>query len=173
MAEKALQLDPECLPTHSILGFLLLNYDFNFSQARKEFEKVLLLNPGDSTARIFLARTYALYGDLARAKEEGKIATEYDPLSRLAATWKAVIHWLSGQEKEAFIAIDEAIRLNPSPLGPFFKIVFLINAQRFDDAEKELIAIGQAMLKEPLLKAQWAYIQAKRGQQGGCEQNFS
>ncbi|MDG6934182.1 MAG: adenylate/guanylate cyclase domain-containing protein [Nitrososphaerota archaeon] len=163
MIEKALELDPDSSEAHAVFGFLLWNHDWKFSDAKKEFEKAIQLNPSDSSARLFYARTLAFEGDLGKARQQIGLAEEYDPLNRIVLAWKAVMLWLSGVKDEAFKTIDYSIQLDPSPIGHFFKLVFLINEERIDEAEREFDTLGKEWLKEPLLKSVWGYIRARKG----------
>jgi TolB-like protein/Tfp pilus assembly protein PilF len=163
MVEKALELDPDSSKAHAALGLLLWHHDWKFSDAKKEFEKAIQLNPSDSFARTRYAIALAFEGDLKNAKQQIGIAEEYDPLSRGVATWKAVILWICGEKDEAFMGIEYAIQLDPSPLSHFFKVLFLVNEERLEEAEREFYALDKEWLKEPLLKSYWAYIRARKG----------
>jgi adenylate cyclase len=163
MIEKAIELDPDSSEAHAALGSLLLWDDWKFSDAKREFEKAIQLNPSDTRARYVYAQLLALERDLKNAIKQIEIAEDYDPLNPLVVTAKAIILWLSGQKDEAYKSIDYAIQLDPSPISHFMKLVFLLNEERLDDAEREFNMLGQEWLKEPSLKCLWAYIRAKKG----------
>lgn len=78
---KALELDPSLAEPHLGLAAATLLYDWNWPEARKEFEVVLQLNPGWAENH----REYAIYwrtiGQLDEAIAEARRAQDLDPLS--------------------------------------------------------------------------------------------
>ncbi|MEM0118164.1 MAG: adenylate/guanylate cyclase domain-containing protein [Conexivisphaerales archaeon] len=163
IAEKALALDPNNSGAHSVLGILLFQHDFEFLEARKEYQNALRYNQSDSSPRIGYSKILALYHDLEGALEQLRIAEAHDPLNPGVLTWKGVILWIMGSKDTAMKTLDAAIQLDPSPLRSFFKLTFLLNDGRIDDTLAEISKMSSSIAKEPLLKLIWGYIQGKKG----------
>ncbi len=163
MAEKALELDPTTSDAHRVLGILLFHGDFEFLKAKEKFEDSLQYNPSNSSARVYYAHTLALYHDLEGALKQIEIAEAHDPLSPFVLTWKGIILWLLGDKEKSMKILDGVIQLNQSPLWHFYKVNFLINEGRIDDALADISTISSSIDNEPLLKTKWGYIQAKKG----------
>ncbi|MEM3638368.1 MAG: hypothetical protein QXX17_03170 [Conexivisphaerales archaeon] len=163
MAEKALQLDPTTPSAHAVLGLLLCNDDFEFLRAKEELQNALRYNQSDSRARTLYAKILALYHDLDGVLEQLEIAEAHDPLNPGVLTWKSVILWIMGKREMAMKAFDAAVELDPSPLGSFNKLIYLLNDGRIDDALVKISKLSSRVVNEPLLKMLWGYIQAKRG----------
>jgi TolB-like protein/Flp pilus assembly protein TadD len=81
-AKKALQLDDTLAEAHTTLGMAIWFYDFDFSQANREFQRAIELNPNYATGHQQYGNvTLAALGRFDDAIAEGKRAVELDPLS--------------------------------------------------------------------------------------------
>ena len=80
--EKALSLDSTLSEAYTTMGFIQQNFDYNWSEARKNLEKAIDLNPNNSAAHLY----YGLVlmhstPDKETALREMKKAVELEPLS--------------------------------------------------------------------------------------------
>jgi TolB-like protein/Tfp pilus assembly protein PilF len=82
-ARKALGLDSTLAEAHVPLGYSQLVYEWNFPEARKEFERAIQLRPGYATAHQFYAYYLTAMGKSDEAIVERKKAVELDPISPL------------------------------------------------------------------------------------------
>ena len=81
-ARKALELDTTLAEAHASLGQALLAYDFNFTEAGREFERAIELNPNYATAHQWYAESVLTpLGRFAEAIAEINHARDLDPLS--------------------------------------------------------------------------------------------
>ena len=81
-AKKALEFDDTLAEAHTTLALAIWCYDFDFSQANKEFQRAIELNPNYATAHHrFGNNTLPAFGQFDEAIAEGKRAVELDPLS--------------------------------------------------------------------------------------------
>ncbi len=80
-ATKALELDEKLAEAHASLARNKIAYDWDWSGARKEFERALELNPNYATAHYWYSYYYFAMGRLDDAARENKRAVELDPLS--------------------------------------------------------------------------------------------
>src|SRR6185436_15099680 len=81
MALKALSLDPDLAEAHSSLGMVLQDYEYNFEEAEREFQRAIELSPNSPMPR----QSYGiLLTELERhdqAEAQFRKALEVDPLS--------------------------------------------------------------------------------------------
>ncbi|MFZ1139160.1 MAG: tetratricopeptide repeat protein [Candidatus Sulfotelmatobacter sp.] len=82
-ARKALELDGTLAEAYVPLGYSQLVYEWNFPEARKDFERALQLRPGYATAHQFYGYYLTAMGKSAEAIAERKKAVELDPISPL------------------------------------------------------------------------------------------
>src|SRR6266480_708335 len=87
-AIKALALDDTLAEAHATLAHILMNYDWNWSAAEKEFKRSIELNPDYATAHQWYAIHYlTATGRLEQAVEEMKKALELEPASLVMNTF--------------------------------------------------------------------------------------
>jgi TolB-like protein/Tfp pilus assembly protein PilF len=102
-AKKALELDDTLAEAHTSLAAVFNDYDFDFEQSLKEFERAIQLNPNYATAHHWLSDgPLSALGQFDRAVAEGRRAVELDPLS-------LVINATLGQDYFTARRYDEAI----------------------------------------------------------------
>jgi TolB-like protein/Tfp pilus assembly protein PilF len=80
-AERAVALDADSGETHLALGIVKLQYDWDWSTAKQEFDRALQLNPGSGFALHWLAHWYETQGRLGEALTGMQAALALDPLS--------------------------------------------------------------------------------------------
>src|ERR1043165_8732310 len=81
-ATKALQLDDTLAEAHTTLALAIWLYDFDASQANKEFQRAIELNPNYATGhQQYGNNTLSALGRFDDALEIGRRAVELDPLS--------------------------------------------------------------------------------------------
>lgn len=88
-AEKALSLDPMLSEAHSALGFVMLDFEFDFAAAERSFLRAIELNPNNSNARRSYGQLLAQLGRHEEAEYQFRKALESDPLS-------AIGNWIYG-----------------------------------------------------------------------------
>jgi len=81
LAKKAIEIDESSAEAHTILGLLILHYDWDLSAAEKEFQLALNINPNHANSH----HQYSMYlmatRQFVEAIAEAKIALDLDPLS--------------------------------------------------------------------------------------------
>ncbi|NIM51751.1 MAG: protein kinase, partial [Gemmatimonadales bacterium] len=115
---KALELDDGLGEAHGILGFLSFAYEFNWTDAEREFKRALELNPGS-------ADTHDLYGLMLSALEQfddaiaaQRRAQELDPLTPYHSSDLASTLLRAGRYDEASQEAKRVLELEPHfPLG--------------------------------------------------------
>jgi TolB-like protein/Flp pilus assembly protein TadD len=80
-AERAVALDADSGEAHLALGIVKLQYDWDWSTAKQEFDRALQLSPGSAFALHWLAHWYETQGRLGDALAGMQAALTLDPLS--------------------------------------------------------------------------------------------
>ena len=121
-ARRALQIDPDLAEAHAAYAKLVAEYDWNWSEAEREYKRSIELNPN-------VALTHYQYGvacltPLGRfdeATNELKRALELEPLSVPAMANLAGVHVFARKNDLAVAQGREALRLEPNhPTARFF-----------------------------------------------------
>jgi tetratricopeptide (TPR) repeat protein len=113
-ARKALELDSTLAEAHVSLGYSQLVYEWNFSEARKEFEKALQLRPGYATAHQFYGYYLTTIGQLDEAIAERKKAVELDPINPLMNSALAEAYYHARRFDITIEVSHKALELDPS-----------------------------------------------------------
>jgi len=97
-ARKAIELDDSLAEAHTSLANALFNYDWNLSEATREFQRAIELNPNYATAHHWYSDGPLLVmGRFDDAIAEMKRALELDPLSLIINAEIGVSYTFAGQ----------------------------------------------------------------------------
>ncbi len=110
--EKALELDPNLASAHSRLGWIKLNYDWDWEGADRSYKKALKLDPGDAA---IISEASVLSRTLGRLDEGLSLirrSTELNPVSISAYKELGVITYYSGLYDESINAYKKVLELN-------------------------------------------------------------
>src|SRR6266480_6885686 len=100
-AMKALTLDDTLAEAHTTLAHILINYDWNWSAAEKEFKRSIELKPDYATAHQWYAIHYlTAMGRLEEAVQEMKKALELEPASLVMNTFIGATLYYAGRYDE-------------------------------------------------------------------------
>src|SRR5262249_40834449 len=80
-AKRAVEIDDTLAEAHTSLAYVLFNYDWNFAESNREFQRAIELNPNYPTAHEWYGETLRDMGRFDEAIAELKRAQELDPLS--------------------------------------------------------------------------------------------
>jgi TolB-like protein/Tfp pilus assembly protein PilF/predicted Ser/Thr protein kinase len=80
-AIKALELDDTLGEAHTSLAYSLVNYDWDWRSAEREYQRAIQLNPNYATAHQWYAECLSMLGRHSEAIAEINKAHELDPLS--------------------------------------------------------------------------------------------
>ncbi len=112
-ALKALELNNRLAEAHNSLAYILLDYEWNFEEAKQEFEQAIQLNPGYANAFHWYARYFVYNGNLDKAILIAKRAMELDPLSLSFNYFLAVLYYWSHQHDRAITLVKRGIDMHP------------------------------------------------------------
>src|SRR5213592_1059904 len=114
-AMKALTLDDTLAEAHTTLAHILINYDWNWSAAEKEFKRSIELKPDYATAHQWYAIHYlTAMGRLEEAVQEMKKALELEPASLVMNTFMGVTLYYAGRYDEAIDQCRRTIEMDPN-----------------------------------------------------------
>ena len=114
-AIKALELDDTLAEAHASLAHVLMNYDWNWSAAEKEFKRSIELNPDYATAHEWYAIHYlTATGWLEEAVQEMKRALELEPASLVMNTFMGAALYYAGRYDEAIDQCRRTVQMDPN-----------------------------------------------------------
>ncbi len=123
-ADRAIAIDPELPEALTALACIRSIFDWDWDLSERKFESVIRLNPRSAQARQWFAMNcLAPRGQLARAAEELKIATELEPGSLAISTSLGALDFFEGKHDSAIsrfitvLGMDEGFYLARYFLG--------------------------------------------------------
>jgi len=127
-ATKALQLDDTLAEARTSLALAIWLYDFNSSQAIREFQRAIELNPNYAIAhQQYANNTLSALGRFDDAIVEGKRAVELDPLSLVINTDLGSDYYYARRYDEAIAQLHKTLEMDPG-----FYIAHLVLGQVLD-----------------------------------------
>jgi non-specific serine/threonine protein kinase len=121
-ARKAIDLDPNCTPAHSALGWILSQLDGNQRDAIKHFKLALAHNPNDNYTLLGLAMTYVLYvGKPEKALPIIEKLRAIDPFNPWTTWFLGAAALYQGQYERAVEGFSLVLKLDEdNPAAQFF-----------------------------------------------------
>ena len=112
---KALALDDTLAEAHASLAHILMNYDWNWSAAEKEFKRSIELTPDYATGHQWYAIHYlTATGRFEEAVQEMKKALELEPASLVMNTFMGATLYYAGRYDEAIDQCRRTIEMDPN-----------------------------------------------------------
>ncbi len=112
-ALRALQLDDRLAEAHASLALIKENYDYDFTESEKEFQRAIQLDPQYATAHQWYAEFLSWQGRFPEAFAESERARQLDPLSLIIAADHASILYDSHQYENALKQNLSILELDP------------------------------------------------------------
>jgi TolB-like protein/Flp pilus assembly protein TadD len=127
-AKKALELDDTLAEARTSLALAIWLYDFDSSQAIREFQRAIELNPNYAIAhQQYGNNTLSALGRFDDAIVEGKRAVELDPLSLVINTDLGSDYYYARRSDEAIAQLHKTLEMDPG-----FYIAHLVLGQALD-----------------------------------------
>jgi eukaryotic-like serine/threonine-protein kinase len=112
--DNALKIDESLAEAHTMNAMLLLQYDWNWLAAEREFRRAIELDPNYALGRSFLAWHLAAMGRFEESIAEDRRALDLDPLSSAVNADLGWDLYLSRRYNEAIEQLEKAIDLEPN-----------------------------------------------------------
>ena len=157
---RALEMDEKLGEAQASLGFILMNYYWDWIEAEKRFKRAIELNPNYAMAHNWYSQELSFLGRFQEANREAKRAQEIDPLSLWTNSNIGFVSYLGRQYDEAIGASLKTLELDPD-FAVGHMIIGLSYAQKkmYDEAIYEL----QKGKSNPDSRALLAYVYAVAG----------
>lgn len=110
----ALEQDEELAEAHASLGHLKTLHEWDWAGAEREFRLAIKLNPNYATAHHWYASSLRSRGLVERAREELKLAQQFDPLSAMIDTAIGATAYYARQYDEAISHLRGTLELHPN-----------------------------------------------------------
>jgi TolB-like protein len=163
-AKKALELDDTLAEARTSLALAIWYYDFDFSQANREFQRAIELNPNYAIAhQQYGNNTLSALGRFDDAIAEGKRAIELDPLSLVINADLGADYYFARRYDEAIAQLRKTLEMDP---GYYYAYVTLGEALEMNGAPESAIAEYQkarALNDDPFVLGVLAHIYAASG----------
>lgn len=136
-AARALELDETLAEAHASLGFVMLNYDWNWAGAEVAFRRAIELNPTYAPAHHWYGTYLLRAGRTSEAILAAKEAQQLDPLSPVITTWLAEALNIFGNSEAAIELHRQTLIMSPESFCAYFHLALIYAAcQRFDEARE-------------------------------------
>jgi len=154
-ATRALELDNELADAHAALGAEKADFEFDWQEADKEFERAIALNPNSALAHFFFSSSYLNpMGDSEQALAEMKKALEVDPRSPIYTAYVGLDYFYARQYDKALEQYKKAVELYPDFHITHYWLAWLYSQRgQYPEAIAE---ITTARLLEGGDRAKWA-----------------
>lgn len=113
-ALKAQELDETLAEAHTSLGFVKMQYHWDWAAAQREFKRAIELNPNYVTAHHWYGIYFMALGCADHAAAELRRAEEIDPLSPIVITDLGELYFQHGQTDKAIAQATTALEIDPN-----------------------------------------------------------
>ncbi|MDP9177418.1 MAG: protein kinase [Gemmatimonadota bacterium] len=172
-AQRALELDPSLADAHASLGFVKLNWEWDWEGARHEFQRAIELNPSHETAHRWFSAFLAGIGRDDEAVPIALRATELDPISVLPRMNLGIVHWLAWRFEDAEVEFRRVLEKDPGFVRGY---AFLAASLSFMDRHDEAISAASTGVEKsnrhPMLLFALGICTARAGQLGEARAIF-
>jgi len=162
-AIKALSLDNTVAEAHASLAHILMNYDWDWATAEKEFKRSIELKPDYGTAHQWYAIHYLTATNrLEEAVQEMKRALELEPASLVMNTFMGATLYHAGRYDEAIDQCRRTVEMDPNFAVAHWHLGLAYEQKQvFDKAIEEFRKAITLSQGSPLMKAALGHAYAK------------
>jgi serine/threonine-protein kinase len=137
-AEKALELDGTLAEAHASMGWISVNWDWEWATAEREYKRALELNPSYATAHQWYSEYLTYMGRHDESIAEGKKALELDPLSLIINNDLGQVYYFARRYDEAIVQLRKTVEMDPDfVIAHFFLALAYGQKLMFDEALRE------------------------------------
>lgn len=159
-ALKSIEIDDSLAEAHNSLA-VVLGFENNWIESKKEFNRAIELNPNYVTAHHWYAQLLAAFGERGEGIAEAEKARELDPLSPTTSVTFAIVLLYAGLPERAAAELESYLEMNPTylPANLWLGISYIVES-RFEEA----IAKIKPMIHHlPISRPALAYAYARAG----------
>jgi len=161
-AEKAIESDPFNVEGFTALAFISVFYDWNWTEAKKRFQRVFEINPFYAPAHYWYSYFLSfIEGKSEEGIEEAKKAAEQlEPLVSISHHVLAVTYINAGRFEEALQAAKMSIELDANSFPGLRALgISLAGLKRYEEAIEVLKTCAQISSRHPwpLVELCWVY----------------
>ena len=143
-AEKAIEINPDLAGAYTSLGWVYVNYEYDWAAADSSFRKSIQLNPNYATANHWFGLFLSAVGKNDEAIASVKKAAELDPQSMVIQSSLGQVHIVAGRLEEASKFVDRAHQMNPY----FSTAIWFKYAKLKENHTEEDVAALQELIKQ-------------------------
>jgi TolB-like protein/Flp pilus assembly protein TadD len=137
-AKKALEIDNTLAEAHAALGFVHMNYDWNWKLAEQEYKKAIKLNPNSALIYMYYSFLLTFEERYKEAISKAKQAQELDPLNFWMNTNACLSLIWGGHYDESIDTARMTITMNPNYFYSHYILGVAYNARSMtEEAMKE------------------------------------
>jgi tetratricopeptide (TPR) repeat protein len=170
-ARKALAIDESLAAAHTSLAFVRFNYDWNWSEAERGFQRAIAVDGDYPNAHHWYADYLSAIGRHEQAIAESERARRLDPLSPIINAWLGWRHYVAREYDAAVGQYRRTLDLDPN-FAPAHLVLGQAYEQqgRMTDAVAQLEQAEQLARGSPLYVAALAHALAGAGRRADAEQ---
>jgi DNA-binding winged helix-turn-helix (wHTH) protein/TolB-like protein/Tfp pilus assembly protein PilF len=157
---RALEIDEKLGEAHASLGFILMNYYWDWPEAEKRFRRAVALTPNYAMAHNWYSQHLAFLGRSDEAIYEAGRAQEIDPLSLWTNSNIGFVSYLARHYDDAILASRKTLELDPDfAVGHMVMGLSYVQKTMYPESISEL----QRASANPDSRALLAYAYARAG----------
>jgi len=169
-ARRALAIDADNAAAHASLGYVHVMFDWDWTQAEKEFQQALKLDSAYGPARYWHTTLALMRGRFDEAVAELKLGLECDPLSVYMQAHLGVALFYAGRWTESVRECSKALEWDPNFLSARCTLGAAYYYQsRIDDAIRELQGVVDGSGRDQWALAYLGAVYAASGQRDQAE----
>jgi tetratricopeptide (TPR) repeat protein len=111
-------LDDSLAEAHRALAYAEVYGTWDLTDAEKEFQRAIELEPKDPVVRRWYANAFAMPGRYQQSLEQLDVAQQLDPTSQATLADKGILLFYAGKQKEGIDLLKEVERINPEFRSP-------------------------------------------------------
>jgi TolB-like protein/class 3 adenylate cyclase/Flp pilus assembly protein TadD len=163
-AKKALELDDSLAEAHTTLALAIWYYDFDLSQANKEFQRAIELNPNYATGhQQYGNNTLSASGRFDDSISEGKRAVDLDPLSLVINADLGVNYLFARRYDEAITQLRKTLEIDPGYYYAYVNLGQAFGAKRAFDQAIEQYQKARVLNDDPFVLGLLGHAYASLG----------
>lgn len=128
-AERALAINANLAEPHVSMGGVYLHYEWNWSEAEKEFQRAIALNSNYAMAHLWYGYFLRIMGRFDESIAEMRTALSLDPLSPSVNESLAETYYDAGRHDEAEDQYRNLIEIEPAADVAYFKLGWVYSAR--------------------------------------------